>query len=184
MSKLAYIPLLFLVACLMAGVYGMIHNQISYTVAPEYFTQFKFYQFQIPEALPDRIGAAIVGWNAAWWMGLLVGIVLIPLGLIIPGNAQTYAVKMLQVFAVVTLTVLIVGLIALGLSMFLLDQEVVGEINVRGREIQDDLNFMRAGTMHNFSYLGGLIGLMAGVIAIFRIRRRQLRLVTRVEHQN
>ena len=42
MSKLAWIPVLFLVACLFAGIYGALHNQISYTVSPEYFTQFKF----------------------------------------------------------------------------------------------------------------------------------------------
>ena len=48
MKKLVTIPILFVLACLFAGIYGALHNQISYSVAPEYFTQFKFIQFQIP----------------------------------------------------------------------------------------------------------------------------------------
>ncbi len=61
MIKVALIPVLFVIACLFAGSYGAVHNQISYTVAPEYFTQFKFHQFQIDEGAPERVGAAIVG---------------------------------------------------------------------------------------------------------------------------
>jgi hypothetical protein len=33
------------IACLIAGAYGALHNQISYSVASEYFQQFKFIQF-------------------------------------------------------------------------------------------------------------------------------------------
>ncbi len=90
MIKLVLIPLLLVIACIFAGVYGALHNQISFTVAPEYFTQFKFHQFQIPDSMPHRIGAAIVGWNAAWWMGIVIGVVLIPFGLLIRGNANYF----------------------------------------------------------------------------------------------
>jgi hypothetical protein len=48
MKKRVTIPILFVLACLFAGIYGALHNQISYSVAPEYFTQFKFIKFQIP----------------------------------------------------------------------------------------------------------------------------------------
>ena len=71
MTKLAFVPVLLMVGCLFAGLYGIIHNQISYTVSPEYFHAFKFQQFNIPPSLQNRIGASIVGWGASWWMGLL-----------------------------------------------------------------------------------------------------------------
>lgn len=90
MRKLALIPVLFAIACLFAGAYGSLHNQISYTVSPEYFTQFKFHQFRINDSIPDRIGAAIVGWKASWWMGLVLGVVLIPMGRSSAGTRTTF----------------------------------------------------------------------------------------------
>ncbi len=66
MSKAALFPVLLVAGCLICGLYGMLHNQISYTVAPEYFHAFKFDQFAIPNGLRNRIGASIVGWQASW----------------------------------------------------------------------------------------------------------------------
>lgn len=171
MIKIALVPLLFLIACLFAGIYGAVHNQISYTVSPEYFTQFKFHQFRINESIPDRLGAAIVGWNAAWWMGIVIGTVLIPCGLLIRDNAN-YFWSMIRVFGVVAATTLIVGLVALAWAFVVVDFRIAGEISRYGNEMTDDVAFARAGTMHNFSYLGGLIGIVTGGIAIFWQRRR------------
>ena len=171
MVKLALVPLLFLIACLFAGIYGAVHNQISYTVSPEYFTQFKFHQFRISESIPDRIGAAIVGWNAAWWMGIVIGMILIPFGLLIRGSAN-YFWAMMCVFGVVAVTTLIVGLTALAIAFAVVDSEFTGEISRYGNEMSDDVAFARAGTMHNFSYLGGLVGIISGGVAVFWQRRR------------
>ena len=44
-KKLIVYGLLVVIAVLFAGLYGVVHNQISYTVSPEYFTKFKFRQF-------------------------------------------------------------------------------------------------------------------------------------------
>jgi|694.fasta_scaffold03380_10 hypothetical protein len=171
MLKLAMIPILLVIGCIFAGLYGAIHNQISYSVSPEYFTAFKFHQFQIGEVIPPRIGAAIVGWNAAWWMGIVIGIILIPLGLCIRGT-QNYFWGMIRVFGVVTVTTLIIGLLALAIAFLIIDKEQVGRISRYGHEITDVVAFARAGTMHNFSYLGGFAGIISGGIAILRLRRQ------------
>ncbi len=173
--------MLFVVACIFAGVYGAIHNQISYTVAPEYFTKFKFHQFGLIH-FQDRIGAAIVGWNAAWWMGVIIGIVLIPLGLLIPGNAN-YLWGMIRVFGIVAITTLIVGLVALAIAFATVDPETVGEFTRYDNEITDDAAFARAGTMHNFSYFGGLIGIITGAIAVFWQRKRYAKIESQLETQ-
>ena len=183
MIKVALILLLFAIACLFAGVYGMLHNQISYTVSPEYFTQFKFHQFGILGSIPDRIGAAIVGWQAAWWMGIVIGIFLIPIGLVIRGNAA-YFWGMIRVFGVVMITTLIFGLAALIYAYAVVDSNTVGEITRYGNEIMDDAAFMRAGTMHNFSYLGGLFGIIAGVVAIYFVRVLQKRNAVTTHHRD
>jgi hypothetical protein len=171
MAKLLLVPVLFAIACLFAGIYGAVHNQISYTVCPEYFTQFKFHQFGI-ENVPDRVGAAIVGWMASWWMGIVIGVVLIPAGFVLRGT-QDYFWGMIRVFAVVAGTTLFAGLAALAISYVAVDRDRVGELTRYGNEISDDVAFARAGTMHNFSYLGGLMGVITGGIAVYRQRRRQ-----------
>jgi hypothetical protein len=173
MVKLALIPVLLVIACLFAGLYGALHNQISYTVAPEYFTQFKFHQFQISAGTPHRLGAALVGFYAAWWMGIVIGIILIPLGLLIRGEAN-YFWGMIRVFGVVTSTTLLVGLTALSFAFVMVDRNNAGQISRYGHEIADDVAFLRAGTMHNFSYLGGLAGIITGGITILWLRQRSL----------
>ena len=49
-----------LLAPLAAGLFGILHNQLSYTVAPEYFTQFKFIQFRMLES--ELLGGLLYGW--------------------------------------------------------------------------------------------------------------------------
>ena len=77
MLKASLTPLLLAIACLLAGLYGVLHNQISYTVSYEYFTEFK-----------------------------------------------------------------------------------------------NNVAFARTGTMHNFSYLGGVLGIVSGVVCVLRERRK------------
>lgn len=167
MTRLVIVTALFCIACLFAGSYGAIHNQISYTVAPEYFTEFKFHQFHINPKTPDRIGAAIVGWQAAWWMGIIIGGVLIPLGLLIRGDAKYFG-AMIRAFGIVTLTTLVVGLTALLISYFTVSTETLAGRSRYGNEITNPVAFVRAGTMHNFSYLGGLAGIITAGITILR----------------
>src|SRR5205814_10033702 len=112
MGKVALFPVLLIAACLTAGLYGALHNQISYTVSPDYFHAFKFHQFGIPEQLRGRVGASIVGWHASWWMGLFIGVPVLLVGLILPGW-KVYLSRCLIAFAVVAGTALLVGLGAL-----------------------------------------------------------------------
>jgi drug/metabolite transporter (DMT)-like permease len=171
MTKLLLIPVLFVAACLFAGVYGALHNQISYTVCPEYFTKYKFHQFRIDDRLPDRVGAAIVGWKAAWWMGIVIGILLIPVGLVMRGTGP-YFWGMIRVFGVVTITTMCVGIGALAVS-YVTTSADVGNFTRYGNEITNDVAFAHAGAMHNCSYLGGLMGIISGGCAINVQRRRQ-----------
>lgn len=165
MKKLLLAAVLLLTACVFAGLYGAVHNQISYTVSPEYFTRFKFHQFRIAPVLQGRIGASIVGWMASWWMGILIGAVLIPFGLKEPRPGKCFLL-MVRSYAAVAFTALVVGLSALLIAFAVIDPDMAGDIRRYGNDITDDVAFARAGTMHNFSYLGGLIGIVTGVISI------------------
>ena len=151
MEKLLLFPPLLVAGCLMAGAYGMIHNQISYTVSPDYFHGFKFQQFRIPADQQNRIGAAIVGWQASWWMGLIIGVPVLAVALILPGW-KAYLNYSLRAFGVVALTGLGVGLLGLTLHA--------------------DNAFYRAGNMHNCSYLGGGIGIISAWIYLIWVRSK------------
>ncbi|WP_321516153.1 hypothetical protein [Marinifilum fragile] len=47
MKKFLTLLLLILIASMLGGVYGMLHDQITYTISEEYYTKFKFIQFGI-----------------------------------------------------------------------------------------------------------------------------------------
>ena len=171
MQKILLIPVLFAVACLMAGLYGALHDQISYTVSPDFFHQFKFIQFDISPDLHNRLGAARVGWMATWWMGIVIGLFIVPLGMIVPGAKRSF-VATLKALGVVAATALGIGLAALIVAYFRVDADNVGEVTRYRQVIHDPVAFMRAGTMHNFSYLGGLIGILSGGAYLIGQRRR------------
>ena len=81
-KKIVTIILLTLAACLLAGTYGILHDQLTYTISPEYYTKFKFYQFELldegmPGPLPNpRLWVCYIGFMATWWLGIPIGIIL------------------------------------------------------------------------------------------------------------
>jgi hypothetical protein len=172
----AGIFLLFLPAAILAaGLFGMVHNQISYSVSAEYFTKFKFVQFHLLDpGMPERIRAAQVGFLASWWMG-------IPLGLLCGVAAFMQRSPALMQRALAWSVVLIVALtltVALaGLGYGWRQTEAVNLADYRGWFIPHDVKelrrFLCAGYMHNAAYLGGALSVPAAWL--FHITFRMLR---------
>ena len=55
-----------LIGAVIAGVYGVLHDQITYAISPEYFTHMKFKQFHYADVgLGDRVFVATIGFLAA-----------------------------------------------------------------------------------------------------------------------
>lgn len=174
MAKFALFLVLLVAGCMISGAYGAIHNQISYSVSPDYFHAFKFPQFGVPDGLDNRIGASIVGWIGSWWMGLIIGIPLLLVGLAMP-DEKTYITRIFIAYAVVAATALFIGLGALVYaSISITDSNLPDFWYPEG--VSDRVAFARAGIMHNFSYLGGGIGIITGslylVVARIRLTRR------------
>jgi len=146
----------------------MVHNQISYTVGPDYFHKLKFLQFDIPDAYQNRLGAAFVGWQASWWMGLVIGIPIALLSLAIPSARRAWRAFVWSAFIVVVLT------LVLGIASLFLNPPM--ERIPMPRTVLDPIGYGRAAMMHSASYLAGLIGLVLGLIfmgvSIRNARRR------------
>jgi hypothetical protein len=57
-----------------AGLFGVLHDQVTYMVSEEYFTKVKFVQFAYADpGTGPRAFAGVVGFLASWWVGAIAG---------------------------------------------------------------------------------------------------------------
>jgi hypothetical protein len=169
MNKFSSFLILLLFAPIIGAIYGIVHDQITYTLSNEYYTKFKFIQFGLIEEgqLIDspRLLVSIVGVMATWWMGLIIGSVLGLVSLTLKNGKEMIQIvpKAILVTIYIAFSTGIIGFIygKFYLSSGNLDWNIPKDLN-------DKINFIAVGSMHNFSYLGGLIGLIAGIIYIVK----------------
>ncbi len=176
MEKAIRFTVHILFACLMAAAFGALHNQVSYTVGLEYFHAFKFIQFAIEDGLQNRLGAAIVGVYASWWMGIIIGL---PVGIIVlfaprASLSTSYFIRScLRVILITAAT----AMIALMVGFETIHADAL-PIWMSQHESVNPVGFARAGLMHNYSYFGAVIGLAYASIWSIRhtikARRRHL----------
>ncbi|TMP23093.1 signal peptide-containing protein [Pseudoalteromonas rubra] len=178
-QKIGVYFLMLILSAVVAGIYGMLHDQISYTFSEEYFTQFKFKQFGIPWAYEaPRLGAAYVGAIATWWMGILVSIVLGFFGFMFHSPRQMVR-SLSKSFLVVIVVALLTGFAGLALGYYQVNEQTVSQyIQWIRPGVSDPVQFVRVGFMHNASYLGGLTGLLSGIVylVISKLRYNKLNL--------
>ena len=173
MRFLVYLALLVL-APVIAGIYGALHDQISFSVSAEYFTKFKYHQFGLTDSpLPDRGKAALIGFLASWWMGLPIGLLVGAFGFL-HRPARTMFTKSLKAFGVTALLALAVGLDGLLYGWFFASHDPA---EYQRWFLPDGLehprHYLAVGHMHNFSYAGGVIGLLGGIFSQFQQRQRK-----------
>ena len=171
--KIVLFPVLIAFACLLGGVYGALHDQISYTAAPGYFHEFKFLQFRLPPDAWTRAGASWIGVLASWWMGLILAVPIFGAALFVKGDSA-FIRAFLTATLIVVSTTLVIGLGALAMAYMTFSPENLPWW-MDGRQVSNPVAFARAGQMHNFSYLGGLIGTGLGVIWVIRAAWRSRR---------
>lgn len=154
----------------LAGLYGMVHNQISYSYAPTYFVDLKFPQFGIPVADRDEIGAALVGWYASWWMGTILGALFVLQGFRISSHT-TFVWAFLKSSILIVILTLLLGVLALIWAVNFVEARHIPN-NFLTYGSQEPLKFFHAAIMHSASYTAAGVSL---VIAYFLIFRRKIR---------
>jgi hypothetical protein len=172
MKKFLVFILLWFGAIILAGLYGAIHDQISYTVSPEYFTKFKFRQFGLVELpLPERVRAALVGFLASWWMGIPIGFMVGVVAFIHQGHRQMLKVSLWS-FAIVIAFTLLFGLCGLLYGFY--ETRTINLADYQNWFIPDDVvhlrRFLCAGYMHNSAYLGGTLAIFVAWIFHIMVR--------------
>lgn len=154
----------------LAGAYGIVHDQVTASISEEYFTQFKFPQFNLGPETPFRTGVSIIGFYASWWAGGLIGVILGLISMLLcPDHVHMRRVLSRSLFIVAGTTLLFsIGGYCYG-RLYLAGHDVSWWLP---RNLQDKVSYIITGSIHNSSYLGGLCGLLLAVIYLLRTGRK------------
>ena len=172
MKKFLTLLAIIFAGCAVAGLYGIVHDQLTYTISPEYYTKFKFYQFGLAdegnEAIFEspRLWVSVVGFMATWWMGIPIATIL---GLFSLHSDRNSMIEMaLKAIMVTVIIAFLSGLYGLFEGFVYLSHQP--KENFTRWFMPDNLvdfeNFIAVGSMHNYSYIGGLVGLVGGIAYI------------------
>ncbi|WP_248724342.1 hypothetical protein [Seonamhaeicola sp. ML3] len=161
-KKIGLLILIIIISIILASIYGILHNQASYNISEEYFTNFKFDQFGLWENGygDERLKVSIVGVLSTWWFGLIMGIINGLIGI----NQQTIKLMIKGVVGATTrilISAFIFGILGVFVGYIILSK-LHFDWNIPS-DLVDPSNFLAVGTMHTLSYLGGMIGLIYGI---------------------
>lgn len=152
MTQIAVVPLSIAAACLIAALYGALHDIVTYWISPEYYTRFKFIQFGVIDlAMPDVVKAMWVGVRASWWMGVPLGGGIGCVLLFAPRGHKRRLFLMATgcvVFCAASMAIGFDGLIEDYSSYYM------------PAGVTDRTAFLHVGSIHNGSYLGAALGMV------------------------
>jgi hypothetical protein len=164
---------------LAAALYGILNDQVTVTLSPEYFSVFKRAQFwDLLEAAgltnaPTRLQAVLVGAAATWWFGLFLGVIVGVAG--VAGRSPRLttrdflrAVGLVMLIAVCTSLAFGAVGYSLGPVRHPVNEERIDSAWPFLEGIRDTRRALAVGFWHDGAYLGGLIGT---ILACFRVRR-------------
>lgn len=159
-----------LIGLFIAGFYGILHDQVTFTISPEYFTKVKFKQFDyVNFGFGNRVLVSIIGFLATGVAGFFIGWFLGRK--YIPYQEKSIARKNINN-----------GFILVFLSSILCSNGafIFGYLANPGPhlkfwqntfefyDISEGWSFVRVAYIHYGSYAGGLIGLLYTFIFIKR----------------
>ena len=153
--RIAIFVFLILSAILLAGIYGALFDQITYSVSNEFFTKMRFTQHRVEGDVNNRWEVAKIGFENTWKVGLMLGTFLSLGGLLHSSNRKMLTVTM-QSIAIAMLTGFLFGIIALLFAHP--TTEIASEMNIENKEA-----FNKVLSMNNYSYVGGIIGMFLGL---------------------
>ncbi len=163
-------------AVLSAVLYGILNDQITLTISPEYFTVFKRQQFGPLlqafglEHAPVRVEALVVGTAATWWFGCFLGMILgvvSTAGRAPRASTKVYLKAIGWVMLVTAQMSLLCGLIAYGAEPLAQPNSerwpfLTGILDIRPA--------FAVGWWHNGAYAGALLGTLFACRRVHNMR--------------
>jgi hypothetical protein len=168
------LPPMLGIACLgalIAGCYGILHDQITYSISPEYFTKLKSAQFDYADfGFPIRVFVGEIGFLATWWVGAFSGWFLARIAL--PAWPVRVAfLKCLAGFGIVFVLAASAALAGYCLGLCHSGDYSYWRDLCQSLDIRDIPAFVRVAYIHNGGYLGGLVGLVIALVVVFCQRK-------------
>ena len=157
-----------------SGGYGIVHDQISYSISPEYFTKMKFRQFAWANlGWPPRVFASEVGFLGTWWVGLFAGWFIARAGVEeIPAVSRRKCI--IRSFAIVFIFTVLSG--AVGCVLGIVVTHVSALDTWRDAQwaldLEDLRSFVIVAYLHAAGYLGSLVGLVLAIWYVRNVIRR------------
>lgn len=160
-----------------ATLFGILNDQITVTLSPEYFSVFKRYQFaEVLEQAgllyaPTRIQAVLIGTLATWWFGLFLGIVL-GISSLVGRHPPLPTIKYLRAVGGIMLFTLSLCLL-FGIAGYLAEPIIKPDTDhwpflYRIHEVR---RAFAVGFWHDGAYLGGFVGTL---LASFWAQRERI----------
>jgi len=146
---------------IIASLFAVLHNQFTYTISGEFFTEVLFERFGFVEYGRNnpRLTASIIGVWSVWWIGFYAGLIFGIIGLF-SSNAKEMTKNISSAILIMLIATILAGL--LGLCYGFLDLSKLEPRCCFPIQIENLRNFIAVVEMHNFSYVGGAIGALLG----------------------
>jgi hypothetical protein len=155
-----------------AGVFGAVHDQVTYTISPEYFSRMKFSQFAYADfGWPTRVFVAEIGFLASWWVGFFVGWFLGRTAL--PRFAPEEAKRKVNRGFLITFGCASAGAVIgwlIGNTFAAEPPAAIAEV-AANRGVQDVTTFTKVACIHYGSYGGAALGTLISLLRA-RLSRR------------
>ena len=163
--KFIVFMVLLLVGVGISGVYGALHDQLSFTVSPEYFTEFKFHQFELLEStLSNRVKAGYIGFLASWWMGVPIAFLVGLFGFLHKTPRLMFKTS-LEAFVLVLVFTFLIGIGGLCYGYYFASSNPYDYPRWYLPDTVEDFRaYISVGHMHNFGYLGGVVSIFFGIV--------------------
>jgi len=156
MKKLIIFLFLLVVGTLLAGVYGALYDQVTYSISPEFFIKMRFTSLNVAEPTNIRWEVAKIGFQNAWRVGFLLGLVLSLTSFIHPSLKNRIKFT-LQGFGIS----LFLGLIFAFLAYLFVESSVLTDPLTPS--ILDKQAYRKVELMNNYSHVGAIIGMFLGI---------------------
>lgn len=172
--RLAWLPDMIgyaVVGGLLAGVYGVAHDQVTYSISHEYFTRLKFPQFQYANfGLSPRVFVGEIGFLATWWVGFFAAWFIARVT--VPAFPRAVAFRYsLRGFLIVFAFSFATSIVGYALGRVHGSDYSVWKSAASALGVVDPPSFVRVAYIHNASYLGGWLGLVAAILYLRKLRR-------------
>lgn len=162
---------LALMGALIAGTFGILHDQVTYTISPEYFTRMKFDQFKVWDfGFPPRVFVGEIGFLATWWVGLIAAWFLARIAL---PKFEFPARSVRRAMLAIVGFVVCLGILAYFLGPSMLENRRGWRESLECMGVTDPVAFQRVAAIHLAGYAGALIGwIVAMGCCLFRSKSR------------